>query len=123
MYIQSSLFNHCFGLVQGILDEYLELYLQFGYVFLFSPVYPSAAICALANNVVEMKSDAFKICTMFQRPFSQPTNGIGAWQVRGQGENSTLKSSVNLLTLPTYLELNLLTLPERFSNLFGRESQ
>ena len=68
---------------QGTLDDYLELFLQFGYVFLFSAVYPAAAFWALINNVMEIRSDAFKLCRVFQRPFSRPTAGIGAWQVSG----------------------------------------
>ncbi len=66
---------------QGTLDDYLEMFLQFGYVFLFSSVFPTAAFWALLNNITEIRSDAFKLCRIFQRPFAQPTEGIGAWQV------------------------------------------
>lgn len=64
----------------GTLDDYLELFMQFGYVFLFSAVYPTAAFWALVNNVVEIRSDAFKLCRIHQRPFARPTSGIGIWQ-------------------------------------------
>lgn len=67
--------------MQGTLDDYLEMYLQFGYVFLFSAVFPTAALWALINNFTEIRTDAFKMCRTFQRPFAQPTAGIGAWQV------------------------------------------
>uniref|UniRef100_H2YH05 Anoctamin n=1 Tax=Ciona savignyi TaxID=51511 RepID=H2YH05_CIOSA len=65
----------------GTFDDYLELWLQFGYVVLFSCVYPPAAIFALINNVIEMKSDAFKMCNVYRRPFVYQTNGIGTWKV------------------------------------------
>jgi len=41
-----------------------------------------AAFWALLNNVIEIRTDAFKMCRIFQRPFAQPANSIGAWQVR-----------------------------------------
>ena len=43
-------------------------------------VYPLAAFWALLNNFLEMKSDGFKLCRVNQRPFSQSTSNIGAWQ-------------------------------------------
>ena len=41
-----------------------------------------AAFWALLNNVIEIRTDAFKMCRIYQRPFAQPANSIGAWQVR-----------------------------------------
>ena len=40
-----------------------------------------AAFWALLNNVIELRTDAFKMCRIFQRPFAEPANSIGAWQV------------------------------------------
>ncbi|XP_066148761.1 anoctamin-10 [Euwallacea fornicatus] len=65
---------------QDTFDDYLELYIQFGYVFLFSSVYPVAALWALINNLVEMRADAFKLCKLFRRPFKRKVKDIGAWQ-------------------------------------------
>ncbi|TNN32879.1 Anoctamin-10 [Liparis tanakae] len=45
----------------GTFDDYLELFLLFGYVSLFSCVYPLAAVLVVLNNVTEVYSDAFKI--------------------------------------------------------------
>uniref|UniRef100_A0A0A9Y2I0 Anoctamin n=2 Tax=Lygus hesperus TaxID=30085 RepID=A0A0A9Y2I0_LYGHE len=61
-------------------DDYLELFVQFGYVFLFSAVYPMAAFWAFANNCLEIRSDAFKICRIYQRPMARKVKDIGAWQ-------------------------------------------
>ncbi|XP_076449306.1 anoctamin-10-like [Babylonia areolata] len=66
---------------EGTMDDYLELFLQFGYVYLFSSAFPLAALWALLNNVTEIRSDAFKLCRVFRRPFAESASSIGAWQV------------------------------------------
>ncbi|XP_053122083.1 anoctamin-10 isoform X2 [Hemicordylus capensis] len=68
----------------GTFDDYLELFLQFGYVSLFSCVYPLAAVFAVLNNITEIYSDALKMCSIFKRPFSEPTANIGVWQLAFQ---------------------------------------
>ncbi|XP_069504936.1 anoctamin-10 [Ambystoma mexicanum] len=69
------------GSYLGTFDDYLELFLQFGYVSLFSCVYPLAAVFAVLNNVTEIYSDALKMCRVFKRPFSEPAASIGVWQM------------------------------------------
>lgn len=82
---------------QDTFDDYLELYIQFGYVFLFSSVYPVAAFWALLNNLVELRADAFKMCKLFRRPFMRKVKDIGAWQVvLPLKQNSNLNFSVLL---------------------------
>ncbi|RUS79435.1 hypothetical protein EGW08_012812, partial [Elysia chlorotica] len=65
---------------EGTLDDYLEMVIQFGYVTLFSSAFPLAAFCALVNNIIEIRSDAFKLCITHQRPFGQQVENIGIWQ-------------------------------------------
>ncbi|KAM4706305.1 anoctamin-10 [Rhinophrynus dorsalis] len=65
----------------GTFDDYLELFLLFGYVSLFSCVYPLAAIFAVLNNLTEMYSDALKMCRVYKRPFSEPSASIGVWML------------------------------------------
>ncbi|KAG9476101.1 hypothetical protein GDO78_002927 [Eleutherodactylus coqui] len=65
----------------GTFDDYLELFLLFGYVSLFSCVYPLAALLAVLNNVTELYSDALKMCCVFKRPFAQPSSSIGVWML------------------------------------------
>ncbi|KAH9491750.1 Anoctamin-8 [Bulinus truncatus] len=65
---------------EDTLDDYLEMCIQFGYITLFSSAFPLAALCALLNNVIEIRSDAFKLCLTFQRPFGQRVDSIGIWQ-------------------------------------------
>ncbi|CAB3406145.1 unnamed protein product [Caenorhabditis bovis] len=62
------------------LDDFLEMFIQFGYVLLFSPAFPLAAGCALINNLIEIRVDAFKLCNTVQRPFGRRVKDIGAWQ-------------------------------------------
>nr|XP_014433642.1 anoctamin-8 [Pelodiscus sinensis] len=61
-------------------QDYQEMFIQFGYVVLFSSAFPLAALCALINNIIEIRSDAFKLCTGLQRPFGQRVESIGQWQ-------------------------------------------
>nr|XP_013806251.1 PREDICTED: anoctamin-10 isoform X3 [Apteryx mantelli mantelli] len=69
------------GTYFGTFDDYLELFLQFGYVSLFSCVYPLAAVFAVLNNITEIYSDALKMCRVYKRPFAEPTASIGVWQL------------------------------------------
>ena len=66
---------------QVTIDDHLEMFLQFGYIYLFSSVYPLAAFWAFANNICEIRTDAFKMCNVFMRPFPRSASSIGAWQV------------------------------------------
>lgn len=79
-------------LSQGTFDDYLELFLLFGYVSLFSCVYPLAAVLVVLNNITEVYSDAFKMCHVFKRPFSDPAANIGVWQVRNTNRPVTIRA-------------------------------
>jgi anoctamin-8 len=73
----------CGPCLQDTFQDYQEMFVQFGYVVLFSSAFPLAALCALVNNLIEIRSDAFKLCTGLQRPFGQRVESIGQWQVGG----------------------------------------
>ena len=60
-------------------DDFVELWLQFGGVFLFSSIYPLAAFLALVNNVFELKMDAYKLCKISRKPTPRGVRDIGAW--------------------------------------------
>ncbi|XP_063955758.1 anoctamin-8-like [Lytechinus pictus] len=61
-------------------DDYLEMVIQFGYVILFSSAFPLAGTFAVINNIIEIRSDAFKLCSITHRPFGQRVENIGSWQ-------------------------------------------
>ncbi|XP_063084158.1 anoctamin-8 isoform X2 [Cavia porcellus] len=71
----------CMKKYEDTFQDYQEMFVQFGYVVLFSSAFPLAALCALINNLIEIRSDAFKLCTGLQRPFGQRVESIGQWQV------------------------------------------
>ncbi|XP_053558904.1 anoctamin-8 isoform X2 [Bombina bombina] len=70
----------CMKKYEDTFQDYQEMFVQFGYVVLFSSAFPLAAVCALFNNIIEIRSDAFKLCSGLQRPFGRRVDGIGQWQ-------------------------------------------
>ncbi|CAF1198507.1 unnamed protein product [Rotaria sordida] len=64
---------------QGTYGDYVTIFEQYGYVALFSAVFPWVTICALVNNLFELRGDAFKYCHVYQRPFAQQSWNIGSW--------------------------------------------
>ncbi|CAO3647807.1 unnamed protein product [Cunninghamella blakesleeana] len=46
----------------NIYTDYVEMVIQFGYISMFSPVWPIASLCCIVNNWIELRSDAIKIC-------------------------------------------------------------
>ncbi|XP_030059501.1 anoctamin-10 isoform X2 [Microcaecilia unicolor] len=68
-------------LQKGLFDDYMELFVQFGYASLFSCVYPLTAALLVVNNITEIWTDSFKLCRLFQKPFPCPAANIGVWQV------------------------------------------
>ncbi|KAM4883984.1 anoctamin-8 [Sylvia borin] len=70
----------CMRKYEDTFQDHQEMFVQFGYVVLFSAAFPLAAACALLNNVIEIRSDAFKLCCGLQRPFGQRVRCIGHWQ-------------------------------------------
>lgn len=65
---------------KGTYYDYVTLFEQYGYITLFSSVFPWVSVAALVNNIAEQRSDAFKYCHVHQRPFPTCTQkGIGPW--------------------------------------------
>lgn len=61
-------------------NDYNKMALQFGYVSMFVAAFPLAPLCGLANNVVEIRTDALKRLLAMQRPTpSERAEDIGAW--------------------------------------------
>ncbi|KAF4320468.1 hypothetical protein BBO99_00002619 [Phytophthora kernoviae] len=68
-----------FPTYEGTFDDYLELFVQFGQVTLFAAAYPLASLWSLCNNIMEIRSDGFKLCMSFRRSHRTSTHGIGTW--------------------------------------------
>lgn len=59
--------------------DYREMVIQFGYLSLFSVVWPLTACCFFVNNWVELRSDALKIAMGSRRPVPWRADSIGPW--------------------------------------------
>lgn len=74
---QSDLLKDDFA---GTFDDYFELWIQFGYVTMFCCVYPPGVLFALVSNLIELRSDAFKVSYICRRPFVYQESSIGIWE-------------------------------------------
>jgi len=77
--IRNAMFSLLLEPYESTYDDFVELWLQFGGVFLFSSVYPLAAFLALANNLIEIKMDAYKLCRFTRKPTPRGVRDIGGW--------------------------------------------
>ncbi|KAL8944025.1 MAG: hypothetical protein Q9216_000734 [Gyalolechia sp. 2 TL-2023] len=65
--------------VYDVTTDLREMVIQFGYLSLFSVVWPLTPVSFIINNWVELRSDAVKICVEMQRPTPQRADSIGPW--------------------------------------------
>ncbi|CAF3809059.1 unnamed protein product [Rotaria magnacalcarata] len=63
-----------------LLDEYLELAIQFGFVTLFVVAFPLAPLFALLNNLIGIRLDAWKFLSKFKRAIPFKASDIGIWE-------------------------------------------
>jgi anoctamin-10 len=63
----------------NVQDDIQEMVIQFGYLALFSPVWPLIPVGFLINNWIELRSDFLKICIEHQRPAPIRADSIGPW--------------------------------------------
>lgn len=65
--------------VYDVATDLREMIIQFGYLSLFSVVWPLTPVSFIVNNWVELRSDAVKICVEMQRPTPLRADSIGPW--------------------------------------------
>ncbi|KXN83968.1 hypothetical protein AN958_00612 [Leucoagaricus sp. SymC.cos] len=63
----------------NLFADYSEMVIQFGYVVLWSTIWPLAGVMAFINNIFELQSDAFKMTVHHRRPIPTRTDTIGPW--------------------------------------------
>uniref|UniRef100_A0A672PX29 Anoctamin n=1 Tax=Sinocyclocheilus grahami TaxID=75366 RepID=A0A672PX29_SINGR len=63
----------------GLVDEYLEMVLQFGFTTIFVAAFPLAPLLALLNNIIEIRLDAYKFVSQWRRPMPARATDIGIW--------------------------------------------
>eukprot|EP00299_Pterocystis_sp_00344_P008091 c2925_g1_i1.p1 GENE.c2925_g1_i1~~c2925_g1_i1.p1 ORF type:complete len:146 (+),score=38.86 c2925_g1_i1:319-756(+) len=57
----------------------LEMVVQFGYIVLFAGAFPLAASLAIISNLLELKSDVYKLCFLCRKPPSCRASSLGGW--------------------------------------------
>ncbi|TVY14336.1 Uncharacterized protein LARI1_G007748 [Lachnellula arida] len=65
--------------VYDVTTDFREMIVQFGYLSLFSVVWPLTAVSFLVNNWIELRGDALKIAIETQRPVPWRADSIGPW--------------------------------------------
>ncbi len=65
--------------VYDVTADLREMVVQFGYLSLFSVVWPLTPVSFLVNNWFELRTDAMKICVEMQRPVPWRADTIGPW--------------------------------------------
>ncbi|KAI0429855.1 calcium-activated chloride channel-domain-containing protein [Xylaria sp. FL1042] len=65
--------------VYDVAVDYREMVVQFGYLSLFSSIWPLTPLSFLVNNWFELRSDAIKIAMTSQRPIPWRSDSIGPW--------------------------------------------
>ncbi|KAG9244541.1 plasma membrane stress response protein-like protein [Calycina marina] len=65
--------------IYDVSSDLREMVIQFGYLSLFSVVWPLTACSFLINNWIELRGDALKIAIETQRPVPWRADSIGPW--------------------------------------------
>ncbi|RMZ10589.1 hypothetical protein D0862_03193 [Hortaea werneckii] len=65
--------------VYDVYADLREMVVQYGYLALFSVIWPLVPVSFLINNWVELRADAVKICVEMQRPTPWRADTIGPW--------------------------------------------
>ena len=65
----------------GMFEDTTQMVVQYGYVALFAAACPLTPLISLINNIIEVRSDAFKLSTLVKRPnyMRDATGSVGAW--------------------------------------------
>jgi len=63
-----------------VFDDYIEMLIQFGYITLFASAFPLASFVAIFANIIEYRSDCWKLSRVFRRPDVIKTASIGMWK-------------------------------------------
>ncbi|KRX07124.1 hypothetical protein PPERSA_09338 [Pseudocohnilembus persalinus] len=65
--------------VDGTLEDYMELAIQFSFLALFGLAFPSSFIMAFISNIFEIQVDKLKFVAFTRRPLPQGACNIGTW--------------------------------------------
>nr|CAI5828392.1 unnamed protein product [Callosobruchus analis] len=62
-----------------LVDEYMNLVIQYGFVVFFVAGFPLAPALALVGNLFDLRLDAYKLARCIRRPVPKRVIGVGAW--------------------------------------------
>ena len=65
--------------VDGTVEDYMELMIQFGYLCLFAISFPISYLLALITNCLEIQVDKLKLLRFKRRPIPESAADIGTW--------------------------------------------
>jgi hypothetical protein len=80
--------------LMGTLEDYAELAIQYGYVTLFVAAFPLAPLLAYVSNVVEIRTDGWKLIHAFRRALPFGAQDIGSWMAILQVRSTSLSLSL-----------------------------
>ena len=86
---------------ESTMEDYNELVIQFGYLSLFGMTQPLASIICVINNMIEVRTDAYKVLAISQRTDADDAADIGAWY--------TILEIINVLSVVTNIGLLVFT--------------
>jgi len=92
----------------GPFYDYNQLVIQYGYIVLFSSAFPLASVMALINNVIEIRTNGFKMIYAYTRPHYRGAANIGSWYMilEALGIIAVVTNALLIgLTFPTINEL------------------
>lgn len=62
-----------------LLDEYLPLVMNYGYIMFFSVAFPLGPLIYWLYNILVLKANSYKIINFSKRPMPEQSGGIGIW--------------------------------------------
>ncbi|RLN95299.1 hypothetical protein BBJ28_00012484 [Nothophytophthora sp. Chile5] len=60
-------------------DDYHHVTVQFGFVVMFSMLWPLMPAACMVINALKTRGDGFRLCRTMRRPFPRKAGGIGEW--------------------------------------------
>ncbi|OWZ15978.1 hypothetical protein PHMEG_00010288 [Phytophthora megakarya] len=60
-------------------DDYHHMTVQFGFVVMFSMLWPPMPAVCMVVNALKTRGDGFRLCRTNRRPFPRKASGIGEW--------------------------------------------
>jgi len=69
-----------YDMLNGTLNDYAALVIQYGYTVLFVAAFPLAPTLAFVSGYIQIRVDGWKLCQAFRRPQPKTAEDIGVWQ-------------------------------------------